>query len=294
MAMVINTNVPSVTSQRHLEASRSMMERAMERLSSGKRINSAMDDAAGLSITHSLDKRIVSLQMGARNANDAISLIHLAEGALQEVSSMLVRMRELSTQATNSTYTQTDRSVIDDEIQQLKAEITRISDNTYFNGITVIGTAQTLSFQVGYDTSDVINLTTQDMEIGDIGSTYFTSGTYTVTSSTGTSAVLYDLNNLEVSTLYGAKRGLTIVDNALAQVDAYRSKLGAVGNRLDHTASNLATRIENQMAARSRIEDADYSVESAELAKNQVLQQAGTAMLAQANAQVQNVLSLLK
>jgi flagellin len=289
MAMVINTNVPSVTSQRHLEASRSMMERAMERLSSGKRINTAMDDAAGLSITHSLDKRIVSLQMGARNANDAISLIHLAEGALQEISSMLIRMRELSTQATNSTYTQTDRSVIDDEIQQLKAEITRISNNTYFNGKEVIGVASTLSFQVGYEATDVINLTTEDMTVSSLGSQSFATNSY----ASGANDTL-DLGDAEVSNLLGAQRALTIVDNALAQVDAYRSKLGAVGNRLDHTASNLATRIENQMAARSRIEDADYSVESAELAKNQVLQQAGTAMLAQANAQVQNVLSLLK
>jgi flagellin len=289
MAMVINTNVPSVTSQRHLEASRSMMERAMERLSSGKRINTAMDDAAGLSITHSLDKRIVSLQMGARNANDAISLIHLAEGALQEISSMLIRMRELSTQATNSTYTQTDRSVIDDEIQQLKAEITRISNNTYFNGKEVIGVASTLSFQVGYEATDVINLTTEDMTVSSLGSQSFATNSY----ASGANSTL-DLGDAEVSNLLGAQRALTIVDNALAQVDAYRSKLGAVGNRLDHTASNLATRIENQMAARSRIEDADYSVESAELAKNQVLQQAGTAMLAQANAQVQNVLSLLK
>lgn len=289
MAMVINTNVPSVTSQRHLEASRSMMERAMERLSSGKRINTAMDDAAGLSITHSLDKRIVSLQMGARNANDAISLIHLAEGALQEISSMLIRMRELSTQATNSTYTQTDRSVIDDEIQQLKAEITRISNNTYFNGKEVIGVASTLSFQVGYEATDVINLTTEDMTVSSLGSQSFATNSY----ASGANSTL-DLGDAEVSNLLGAQRALTIVDNALAQVDAYRSKLGAVGNRLDHTASNLATRIENQMAARSRIEDADYSVESAELAKNQVLQQAGTAILAQANASTVTVLTLLK
>jgi flagellin len=289
MAMVINTNVPSVTSQRHLEASRSMMERAMERLSSGKRINTAMDDAAGLSITHSLDKRIVSLQMGARNANDAISLIHLAEGALQEISSMLIRMRELSTQATNSTYTQTDRSVIDDEIQQLKAEITRISNNTYFNGKEVIGVASTLSFQVGYEATDVINLTTEDMTVSSLGSQSFATNSY----ASGANSTL-DLGDAEVSNLLGAQRALTIVDNALAQVDAYRSKLGAIGNRLDHTASNLATRIENQMAARSRIEDADYSVESAELAKNQVLQQAGTAILAQANASTVTVLTLLK
>jgi flagellin len=289
MSLVINTNVSAVNTQRHLETSRTMMERAMERLSSGKRINTAMDDAAGLSITHSLDKRIVSLQMGARNANDAISLIHLAEGALQEVTSMLVRMRELSTQATNSTYTQTDRSVIDDEIQQLKAEITRISNNTYFNGKEVIGVASTLSFQVGYEATDVINLTTEDMTVSSLGSQSFATNSY----ASGANSTL-DLGDAEVSNLLGAQRALTIVDNALAQVDAYRSKLGAIGNRLDHTASNLATRIENQMAARSRIEDADYSVESAELAKNQVLQQAGTAILAQANASTVTVLTLLK
>jgi flagellin len=291
MSLVINTNLAAVNSGRHLESSRMMMERAMERLSSGKRINSAMDDAAGMSITHSLDKRIVSLQMGARNTTDAISLIHLAEGAMEEVTSMLVRMRELATQATTSTYTQTDRSVIDDEIQQLKAEITRISNNTYFNGVAVIGSAQNMDFQVGYTVADVITLTTENMDTALIGSTIFTSAAAYSVAATGTHQ---DLGDAQVSTVLGAKRALTIVDNALAQVDAYRSKLGAVGNRLDHTAANLATRIENQMAARSGIEDADYSVESAELARNQVLQQAGTAMLAQANAQIQNVLSLLK
>jgi flagellin len=289
--MVINTNLPSISSQRYLEQSRGMMERAMERLSSGKRINSAMDDAAGMSITHSLDKRIVSLQMGARNTTDAISLIHLAEGAMEEVTSMLVRMRELATQATTSTYTQTDRSVIDDEIQQLKAEITRISNNTYFNGVAVIGSAQNMDFQVGYTVADVITLTTENMDTALIGSTIFTSAAAYSVAATGTHQ---DLGDAQVSTVLGAKRALTIVDNALAQVDAYRSKLGAVGNRLDHTAANLATRIENQMAARSGIEDADYSVESAELARNQVLQQAGTAMLAQANAKTVTVLSLLK
>jgi flagellin len=291
MSLVINTNLAAVNSGRHLESSRMMMERAMERLSSGKRINSAMDDAAGMSITHSLDKRIVSLQMGARNTTDAISLIHLAEGAMEEVTSMLVRMRELATQATTSTYTQTDRSVIDDEIQQLKAEITRISNNTYFNGVAVIGSAQNMDFQVGYTVADVITLTTENMDTALIGSTIFTSAAAYSVAATGTHQ---DLGDAQVSTVLGAKRALTIVDNALAQVDAYRSKLGAVGNRLDHTAANLATRIENQMAARSGIEDADYSVESAELARNQVLQQAGTAMLAQANAKTVTVLSLLK
>ena len=276
MSLVINTNVSAVNTQRHLETSRRMMEQAMERLSSGKRINSAMDDAAGLSITHSLDKRIVSLQMGARNANDAISLIHLAEGALQEVTTMLVRMRELATQATNATYNTDDRSAIDAEYQQLIAEITRVSDNTYFNGISVTGASANLDFQVGYEADDTITLATEDMAASAIG-----SGTdYIVSTDVGTSTA--------------ATAALSIVDAAIIQVDTYRSKLGAIGNRLDHTASNLATRIENQMAARSRIEDADYSVESAELAKSQVLQQAGTAMLAQANASTVTVLTLLK
>jgi flagellin len=283
MALVINSNIASITAQRHLTESRANMEQAMERLSSGKRINSAMDDAAGLTIAHSLDAKVSSLNMAARNANDGISFINLAEGALEEVTTMLIRMRELAVQSINGTYASADRTNLNSEFDALASEITRISDNTFFNGIKVIGTAATISFQVGHSATDKIDLTTVDMAAEAIG-----SGT-----------VAFDVGSLSIASIGGtssafAKGALTVLDQAIADVDNYRADLGATANRLEHSAANLYTRVENQMAAKSRIEDADYAMESANLARAQVLQQAGTAMLAQANASTQNVLSLLK
>jgi flagellin len=278
MALVINTNIASVTAQRHLTESRADMEQSMERLSSGKRINSAMDDAAGLTIAHSLDAKVSSLNMAARNANDGISLINLAEGALDEVTTMLIRMRELATQSINGTYASADRTNLNSEYQALASEITRISDNTFFNGIAVIGGTDSVTFQVGHSSSDTIAFTAVNMAASAIGST----------------VALVSTNIAAVSATNGSTGALGVIDAAIADVDNYRATLGATANRLEHSANNLYTRVENQMAAKSRIEDADYAVESANLARAQVLQQAGTAMLAQANASTQNVLSLLK
>jgi flagellin len=278
MALVINSNIASVTAQRHLTESRLDMEQAMERLSSGKRINSAMDDAAGLTIAHSLDAKVSSLNMAARNANDGISLINLAEGALDEVTTMLIRMRELATQSINGTYSSADRTNLNLEYQALATEITRISDNTFFNGISVIGASANVTFQVGHSSSDTITVVAKNMAASAIGST----------------VALVSTNIAAVSATNGSTGALGVIDAAIADVDNYRATLGAAANRLEHSANNLYTRIENQMAAKSRIEDADYAVESANLARAQVLQQAGTAMLAQANASTQNVLSLLK
>jgi len=278
MALVINTNIASVTAQRHLTESRADMEQAMERLSSGKRINSAMDDAAGLTIAHSLDAKVSSLNMAARNANDGISLINLAEGALDEVTTMLIRMRELATQSINGTYASADRTNLNSEYQALASEITRISDNTFFNGIAVIGGTDSVTFQVGHSSSDTIAFTAVNMAASAIGST----------------VALVSTNIAAVSATNGSTGALGVIDAAIADVDNYRATLGATANRLEHSANNLYTRVENQMAAKSRIEDADYAVEAANLARAQVLQQAGTAMLAQANASTQNVLSLLK
>ena len=283
MALVINTNIASVTAQRHLTESRLDMEQAMERLSSGKRINSAMDDAAGLTIAHSLDAKVSSLNMAARNANDAISLINLAEGALDEVTTMLIRMRELAVQSINGTYASADRTNLNSEFDALATEITRISDNTFFNGISVIGASANVTFQVGHSSTDTIALVTKDMAAEAIGSgtPAFNVGSLSIASVGGTSSAF-------------AAGSLAVLDQAIADVDNYRATLGATANRLEHSANNLYTRVENQMSAKSRIEDADYAVESANLARAQVLQQAGTAMLAQANASTQNVLSLLK
>jgi len=275
-SMVINTNVASLTAQRHLAASRADMEQAMERLSSGKRINSAMDDAAGLTIAHSLDSKIASLSQAVRNANDGIALVNLAEGALDEVSVMLTRMKELATQAANGTYTATDLDALDLEYQALEAGIDDIIEKTDFNGTSLLNSAGgTIVFQVGDTSTDTVTLTQSDMDI----------------DALGTTAVL---NTTDLQDATNAGTALGILDEAIAEVDTFRATLGSVANRMEHAANNLMSRVEHQSAARSRIQDADYAVESANLAKAQVLRQAGTAMLAQANASAANILSLLK
>lgn len=288
MSMVINTNVASLASQRHLASSRAEMEQAMERLSSGKRINSAMDDAAGLTIAHSLDSKIAGLNQAVRNANDGIAFVNLAEGAMEEISSMLTRMKELATQSINGTYTDTDRDSIDAEYQALVNEITRVSNQTEFNGVAVIGSTDTISFQLGDSSNDTISVTLEDMNaqalLLDSDATDDAVNVHAVADTAGT----------DLQSAANAAVTLGEIDDAIAVVDAYRSKLGAVANRMEHASSNLLSRVEHQSAARSRIQDADYAVESANLAKAQVLQQAGTAMLSQANASTQNVLSLLK
>ena len=386
MSMVIGTNVASLTAQRHLANSRADMETSMERLSSGKRINSAMDDAAGLAIAHKLESKVTGLNQGIRNANDGISLLQTAEGALEEVSSILNRMKELSVQASNGTYATADLTAMNTEFTALATEITRISDETDFNGTVVTGATTAVAFQVGDSNSsdDTISITLQDMAASAIGGTvgtpdHYSVNTWTTLASAGTEVSVQTIANASVAsgdtltfevegTTYSqvfdtdanttmsklavqiaagestvttaaitvsgtdqvltmtaasandaisqgvitsssnsttlnsqvltstaaANLAMTSVDTAIASIDSYRSTIGAVANTLDHTVANLMNRAENQSAAQSRIEDADFAVESANLAKAQVLQQAGTAMLAQANASGQGVLSLLK
>ena len=271
MSMVIGTNVASLAAQRHLANSRADMEVSMERLASGKRINSAMDDAAGLTITHKLDAKITGLNQGVRNGNDAISLIKVAEGALEEISGILDRMKELTVQGANATYVTADLAAMSQEFVALYNEMDRITNSTDFNGTAVIGAAATLAFQVG-DTN-----TTANDQIS------------LVTTDSTNSAL-----NVGITTPTLALAANDLVDLAIGIVDTQRGTLGATANRLEFAVNNLMSRSENQAAARSRIEDTDFAVESANLAKNQVLQQAGTAMLAQANASSQGVLSLLK
>jgi flagellin len=481
MSMVIGTNVSSLTAQRHLTSSRADMEQSMERLASGKRINSAMDDAAGLAISHKLESKIAGLNQGIRNANDGVSMLQTAEGALEQTSDILNRMKELATQSSSGTYSTADRNSMDLEFQALLSEITRISDTTDFNGTSLLKQNASATFVVGDTGTDTISINLQAMSGADLGidgkgtvqetsltattqintatdkqaqtftmaatvaagqylemevnGTTFTQdftenevmtgtllaekinqgtdnltatyGTLVMTltstadgvafetgglaeyaysapieetsvmsvttenSATGKKAATFTMaatvvanqtlemevngttytqafdtselitgglladqitngtDNLTAtfsslvmtltSTVNGADfsstglkeradgsspsnlltaetatSAISIIDTAIARVDSYRSTLGAVANRLDHTVSNLMNRVENQSAANSRILDADYAVESANLAKAQVLQQAGTAMLAQANASGQGVLSLLK
>ena len=271
MSMVIGTNVASLSAQRHLANSRADMEVSMERLASGKRINSAQDDAAGLTVVHKLDAKITGLNQAVRNGNDGISMIKVAEGALEEISSILDRMKELTVQGANGTYASADRTAMSVEFVALYDEMTRITDATDFNGTKVIGTSATINIQVG-DTN--------------AASTAVVAFTTTDSANTALS--------VGITTAADANTANALVDTAIATVDTQRGTLGAVANRLENAVSNLMSRSENQAAARSRIEDTDFAVESANLAKNQVLQQAGTAMLAQANASGQGVLSLLK
>jgi flagellin len=237
-----------------------------------------MDDAAGLTISHSLDGKIAGLNQAVRNANDGISLVNLAEGALEEVSSMLVRLKELATQATNGTYSSNDLGAMDSEYNALVAGIESIVDNTEWNGTSILdGSPASITFQVGDGSSDTISLSLTDMQTAAIGTS---SGSF--------------LSDTGVDTSTNATAAISVIDDAIADVDSFRGTLGATANRLEHAASNLMSRVEHQSAARSRIQDADYAVESANLAKAQVLQQAGTAMLAQANASTSNVVSLLR
>jgi flagellin len=278
MANAINTNTLSLTAQRNASASQGALRTSIERLSSGLRINSAKDDAAGLGIGVRMDSQARGMDVAVRNANDGISLAQTAEGALGKVSDMLQRMRELAVQSSNASNTTTDRSSLDNEFQELTAEITRTMSATKFNGTAIIGSgAGAQTFQVGANnaTSDQLSVTTTDM----------TASSTMTTVTAATSAI---------TTAAVSLTAITNIDNALTTINSERTKYGAMQNRFDAVISNLQIGSENQKAAQSRIMDADFAQETARLTRAQILQQASTAMLAQANASPQSVLSLLR
>ena len=280
MAMVITTNAASINAQRHLNTSRQDLEVAMERLSSGQRINSAADDSAGLAIRDKMTSQIQGLNQAVRNANDAISFMQTAEGALEETTNILHRMRSIAVQAVNDTNSSSDRTSLNNEISKLQAEITRISDTTTFNDKNLInGTMTNSQFQIGHKEGQTISVALNNMDATAIG-----------TSSTVTVAV----GSVAVTSVSDAGVAISSIDVALATIGAERAKLGSFQNRLQHAVNNMTNMSANTSAARSQVADADYAAESSSLAKNQILQQAGTAMLAQANASAQTVLSLLK
>lgn len=264
MAAVINTNIASLNAQRNLNASQSSLNTSLQRLSSGLRVNSAKDDAAGLAIATRMDAQARGQTVAIRNANDAVSFTQVTDGALGKVNDALQRMRELAVQSANGSNTDADRTNLDAEFQQLAAEVTRLGTATKFNGAAVFGAAKT--FQVGADASDTISVSS------------VTAATITGSVSTSTDA----------TTAIGA------IDTALDATNTKRATLGAVQNRFDSVISSLQVSVENQSAARSRIMDADFAMETANLTRGQILQQAGTAMLAQANSLPNNVLSLLR
>lgn len=270
MSQVINTNTLSLIAQNNLNKSQSTLGTAIQRLSSGLRINSAKDDAAGQAISNRFTSKINGLTQAARNANDGTSIAQTTEGALDEVNDNLQKIRTLTVQAQNGTNSDSDKKSIQDEITQRLAEINRISDQTEFNGVKVLSTDQTLSIQVGADDDQTIDIHLNLMNADKLG-----MSAYDVTA-TGS-------NNL-----------LATVDAALDQVSSLRSGLGAVQNRFDSVVNNLNSTIINLSASQSRIQDADMATEVSNMSKGNILQSAGTAVLAQANQAPQNILSLLR
>lgn len=280
MSMSVNTNVTSLNAQRNLATTQTQLSTSMQRLSSGLRVNSAKDDAAGLAISERMSAQVRGMNVAIRNANDGISLAQTAEGALGKVGDSLQRMRELAVQARNSTNSGSDKDSLDKEYQQLASEITRVLGGTTFNGAAILGgSAGAKDFQIGANTTtnDVITVTTTDMT-ADASITAVTTGAV-IDSTTNTTSLATVIDN---------------IDGAINKVNSERALYGATQNRFDSVISNLQTSVENQSAAKSRITDADFASETSNLSRAQILQQAGTAMVAQANQLPQQVLSLLK
>jgi flagellin len=283
----INTNIVSLNAQRNLNGSQASLATSMQRLSSGLRVNSAKDDAAGLAIAERMTAQVRGMNVAARNANDGISLAQTAEGTLGKVSDSLQRMRELAVQSANATNSNSDKDSLDKEFGELAKEIQRVLGGTTFNGLHVLGSnAGALSFQVGANTSsnDTISITTTDMT-SDSGIT-----TVAGNDNTGTARAVID-STAGATTIQGV---ITNIDTALDSVNGQRAVLGASQSRFDAAVSNLQISVENQSAARSRIIDTDFAAETARLSRAQILQQAGNAMVAQANQLPQQVLQLLR
>ena len=292
MALFINTNVASLGAQRSLATSGAELKTAMERLSSGKKINSAADDAAGFAIAERMTAQIRGLNMATKNANDGLSMLGVIENATNDVTDMLHRMRELAIQATNDTNSDEDRAFLQKEVAQLKLEITRVAEDTQYNGQEVLdGSFTSKSIQVGTEFGQTITFSVNGIKAVAIGSKDENGITST---DVGGNARLDNVASIDISDAAGAQAGLQVITDAIEQVAGDRATYGALQNRLEYTVSNLMNVAEFTTAARSRIEDADFAAESARLAKAQVLQQTGTAMLAQANASSQLALSLIR
>ena len=282
MAQIINTNLMSLNAQRNLSATQSALATSVQRLSTGLRVNSAKDDAAGLAIAERMNTQVRGMNVAVRNANDAISLAQTAEGALSKINDMGQRMRELAVQSANATNSESDRESLDAEFQALSAEIKRNLEGTSFNGTKLFAALATLTFQVGANNSatDQIAVITADL-----------------TKDTKLTAVLGGAggaNPADIKDAAKSREALEKLDGMLATVNAKRAEFGATQNRFEAVIQTLQVSAENQTAARSRIMDADFASETAALTRAQVLQQAGTSMLSQANSLPNNVLSLLR
>ncbi|MFK7854216.1 MAG: flagellin [Granulosicoccus sp.] len=285
MAQTINTNIMSLTAQRNLNTSQGSLMTSMQRLSSGLRVNSAKDDAAGLAIAERMNTQVRGMNVAIRNANDGISLAQTAEGGLQEVSNMLQRMRELAVQSANGTNSVNDRANLDAEFQALNSEISRIAETTTFNGVSVLNTAAvgsgsgvadaTVVFQVGANTSSG-GENTLSINLKEIETLELSSGV-----------------NANVSTVSGSLDTMLAIDTMIGEITSARADFGAVQSRFESAINNLQVGVESQASARGRIMDADFAVETANMTRAQILQQAGTAMVSQANSAPQSVLQLL-
>ncbi len=278
MAQTINTNIPSLNAQRNLNSSQNALNTSLQRLSSGLRVNSAKDDAAGLAIATRMTAQSRGMTVAIRNANDGISLAQTAESALGQIKDHLLRMRDLAVQSANATNTSGDRNQLQTEFSELQSEISRIYSQTTFNGLKILaGDAGTNAFQVGANSGETVNIVSTAIS-GTAVSAAIATGTTTISGSAGSAM--------------GAV--ITAIDAALDDLNTERSVYGAAQSRFEGIVSVLQVARENQSAAASRIMDADYASETASLTRAQILQQAGVAMLAQANALPNNVLSLLR
>jgi flagellin len=278
MGMTINTNVASLNAQRNASANDSSLSVSLQRLSSGLRVNSAKDDAAGLAIASRMDSQARGMNVAVRNANDGISLVQTAESGMAVIGDMFQRMRELAVQASNGTNTTNDLSALQNEYDALNTEVLRTMNAVQFNGTNLLTTTAAFTFQIGANTGQTASIGTADISI--------TAG---VSGISGTAA-----SALDTAAAAGNSANISALDTAIQAINTSRSKVGAIQNRFSYTISYLQAASENQQAARGRIMDADFAVETANLSRAQILQQAGAAMVAQANQLPQGVLALLR
>jgi flagellin len=287
MAQTINTNLVSLNAQRNLSSSQGALATSMQRLSSGLRVNSAKDDAAGLAIAERMSAQTRGMNVAMRNANDAISLSQTAEGALGKVGDLFQRMRELAVQAANGTNGDDDRASLNEEFVQLAQEATRTLEGTQFNGRSILSDTAANVFQIGANNNSSIDRISVD------GIDW--AATTDITAVIGTAVITgTEVPTVQITDIGTAQGAIASIDAAIDEVNSQRATFGAVQNRFDNVVANLMVATENQAAARSRIMDADYASETANLSRASILQQAGNAMVAQANQLPQQVLALLR
>jgi len=277
MGLRINTNVASLNAQRNLRGTRLSMNKSLEKLSSGQRINRAGDDAAGLAISENLKAQVRGLKQAERNAEDGVSLVQIAEGALSEVSNILIRLRELSVQAASDTIGGTERKFLNVEFEQLTSEVDRIANSTEFNRVPLLnGTGAVFDIQIGTRNDPISDRLTFDASSADVN------------------VAALGLNLASVADKISAQNSLSAIDQAIISVSGIRADFGALQNRLQSTINNIAVSVENLSAANSRVRDTDVAAETAELTRNNILMSAGTSVLSQANASTKSALSLIQ